>query len=127
MAKTEKRKIGDLGEDVVCRHLRERGCVILDRNYLKPWGEIDVVAFRNDVVHFVEVKTVTREPGQEIGVRPEENMHQSKIERLHRAIQSYLSEKPALGNCEFQLDLACVYLDIPSRRAHIRLIENIVL
>lgn len=134
--KTEKRKTGDMGEDLVCEYLKDRGYIILERNYLRPWGELDVVARKDDKIHFIEVKTVTREPAQELdeslnhrqrGYRPEENMHPKKIQRLHRAMQTYLLDNKALKNIDFQLDLACVYLSLITKTAKIELIENIVL
>ncbi|MBU4223686.1 YraN family protein, partial [Patescibacteria group bacterium] len=40
---TEKQKIGELGENIACKFLMKHGHEILDRNYRKKWGEIDVV------------------------------------------------------------------------------------
>ena len=39
----------------------KRGFKIIERNYLKKWGEIDIVAVKNRKYYFVEVKTVSRE------------------------------------------------------------------
>ena len=121
-----------MGEDLVCKYLQERGFDIVDRNYLRPWGELDIVAKREGKIHFVEVKTVTREPhhlwgepGR--GYRPEENMHPRKVERLHRAMQTYLLGHKMLKNMDFQLDLACVYLSLTTKTAKIEILENIVL
>jgi len=68
MAKTRKQIIGDLGESLVCRYLENKGYSIIDRNYWKPWGEIDIIAKKNrffskkeEKLCFIEVKTVTRE------------------------------------------------------------------
>ncbi|MCX6819951.1 MAG: YraN family protein [Candidatus Adlerbacteria bacterium] len=137
MEKTKKREIGDLGEDIASKYLEKRGYIVLDRNYLKPWGELDIVARKDKKLHFIEVKTVRRESGQvsrEAGgdvtrgtVRPEENMHKKKVMRLHRALQTYMMEKKVGGEVEWQIDLACVYLDFSSRRATVELFENIIL
>lgn len=59
MAKTEKRKTGDLGEDIAERFLVKRGFKILERNYLRKWGEIDIIAKKGGKLCFVEVKTVS--------------------------------------------------------------------
>jgi len=59
--RTEKRRLGDIGENIACDFLKKRGFEILDRNYLKKWGEIDIVARKDSVIHFVEVKSVSRE------------------------------------------------------------------
>jgi Holliday junction resolvase-like predicted endonuclease len=59
MAKTEKRKIGDIGEKIAGRFLVSMGFEIVGWNYLKPWGEIDIIVKRKGKIHFVEVKTVS--------------------------------------------------------------------
>lgn len=140
MAKSKTREVGDVGEGVVCRFLEKRGYKMLERNYWKPWGEIDIVAEKAGIISFIEVKTVrihtnlivSREPSSdgvspETPFRPEENMHPAKIKRLHRAIQTYLMERKVPESKEWQLDLACVYLDFSTKRARVELIENIVL
>ena len=53
-----KKKIGVLGENMACRFLVKQGFKILDRNYSKKWGEIDIVAKKNKIFRFIEVKTV---------------------------------------------------------------------
>ncbi len=58
---TEKQKLGAIGEDAVCEYLKKQGFSITDRNYLKKWGELDIVAKRDKKIHFVEVKSVSRD------------------------------------------------------------------
>jgi Holliday junction resolvase-like predicted endonuclease len=59
MPKTEKRKTGDLGEDIASMFLMKQGFIVVERNYLRKWGEIDIVAKKDRTLHFVEVKTVS--------------------------------------------------------------------
>jgi len=138
MAKTSKRRIGDLGEDVACRWLEGRGYKVVERNYLKPWGEIDIVAQKASRLYFVEVKTaclptrqVSRESQNISGsreiYRPEENVHPAKLKRLHRAVQTYLLDRKVAENREWQIDVACVYLDFSTRKARVELLENVIL
>lgn len=56
--KKQNKKIGNLGEDIFVKHLVKHKYHILDRNYRKNWGEIDIVATKHDIIHFFEVKTV---------------------------------------------------------------------
>ena len=81
--KTPKRRVGDIGEGVAAKYLEKRGFSVLTRNYLKPWGELDIVAKRAGKLHFVEVKTVSRDARQVSrgNIRPEDNMHGAKIRR----------------------------------------------
>lgn len=133
--KTEKRRKGDIGEDVTCKYLEKRGYRVLERNYWKPWGEIDIVAQKGGMLSFVEVKTVTRENGGGEGlnnvtreaIRPEENFHAGKLKRLHRAIQTYLLQHKVPESIPWQIDLACVYLNFETKKAHVELMENLVL
>jgi len=130
MAKTEKRRIGDIGEEVVCKYLANKGYVVRERNYWKPWGEIDIIAEKPEFISFVEVKTVSKRREGEFSretIRPEENMHPAKLKRLHRAVQTYLLDKKVPENREWQIDLACVFLDFSTKKAKVELIENIIL
>ncbi len=55
--KGENRKLGFKGERLAAATLRKKGYKILKRNYKCPFGEIDIIAQKGDVVCFVEVKT----------------------------------------------------------------------
>lgn len=119
--KTEKRKTGDLGELIAVRFLEGKGYKVIDRNYLKPWGEIDIVAQKENIVHFIEVKTVSHET---VGFRAEDNVHEYKLKRLERTINSYLIEKKERER-EWQLDLVVVSLDTINKKSIVKLTENI--
>ncbi|MEK7649607.1 MAG: YraN family protein [Patescibacteria group bacterium] len=57
---SEKRQIGNIAEDISAMFLVKSGHKILDRNYLKKWGELDIVSVdRSDTIHFIEVKCKT--------------------------------------------------------------------
>lgn len=130
MATTKKRKIGDIGEEITIKYLEKRGYRIIERNYWKPWGEIDIIAERPGFLSFIEVKSVSREGNSAISresIRPEENLHPAKLKRLHRAIQTYLLQHQIPESRQWQIDLACVYLDFSTKKAHVELMENIVL
>jgi putative endonuclease len=133
---SNSQKIGELGEDVACKYLVKQGYLILERNYTKKWGEIDIVAQKKNVLYFIEVKSksvssldfVSRffdEQTNQTG-RPEDNMHPWKLKRLSRTIQTYLIHK-RIGNTPWQFDLLIVYLDIDQRKARVKKVENIIL
>ncbi len=124
--------IGSLGENIACKFLSTKGFSIIQKNYRKKWGEIDVIAEKDHVVHFVEVKSVSRtyrlvNGGNPIdGFMPEENIHPWKIKRLLRTINSYLSEKHLHDtDIEWQLDALVVVINQEEKKAHVRVIENI--
>lgn len=123
--RTEKRKLGDIGENISCDYLKRHGFEILDRNYLRKWGEIDIIAIKSKVIHFVEVKSanVTYVTSS---YRSEENVHPQKLKRLARAIQTYILEK-RLDDREFQLDIITVKIDQTNRKARIEMLENVII
>jgi len=53
-----KREIGNEGEKIAKKYLRGKGYYILETNYLKPFGEIDIIAENQGRLVFVEVKTI---------------------------------------------------------------------
>lgn len=125
--RTYKRKIGDIGENIACTFLEKHGFEVLERNYLRKWGEIDIVAKKGSRIHFVEVKTVSRpiNVSGETNYRPEDNMHPWKLKRLARTMQTYMLEKRL--DCDFQLDLITVKMDVAKRRARVEVVGNIVI
>lgn len=136
MAQTPKQEIGKLGEDVSVKHLVKRSYAILDRNYRKKWGEIDIVAKKDGIIHFIEVKTikvskVSYETDETETAKdnhsPEENVHYRKRQRLARAIKTYLLEKKVSYETEWQVDVLAVFLDFNTRQAKIRITENVLL
>lgn len=125
-------EIGKIGEDIASDWLVKKGFSIIERNYLKKWGEIDIVAHEtNGKVHFVEVKTVSYETRDDLkravsyGTwRPEENVHKSKQQRLSRAIQSWLIEHPECDT--WQIDIIAVRIIPDEKYAKVYYLENVI-
>ena len=130
---TERQILGKIGEDTATKFLLRNGFSVIERNYLRKWGEIDIVAKKDGFIRFVEVKTVTREnlrdfsPSMSEGdsYRPEDNVHPWKLKRLHRAIQTYLADRGREED-EWQLDVVLVFLDPVRKEAKIEFIENVL-
>ena len=133
---SNSQKIGELGEEVACKYLINKGFSIVERNYTKKWGEIDIIANKDNKIYFVEVKSKSVNVLPEIGkdgvtyetkgYRPEENMHPWKLKRLSRTVGTYLISK-RVGNTLWQFDLLTVFLDLDNRKARVQRLENIVL
>ena len=51
-----KKIAGDYAEQLVTKKLQQEGFVIQARNYTKPYGEVDIIASKKDLLAFVEVK-----------------------------------------------------------------------
>lgn len=129
---SKSQKVGELGEDIACKFLMKHHFDILERNYTKKWGEIDIIAQKEDKLYFVEVKSVSCvtlpdfKDENPFTKRPEENMHPWKMRRLSRTIQTYLIHK-RIGNTPWQFDLLLVYIDMTNRTARVRTLENVIL
>ncbi|MBI4034238.1 MAG: YraN family protein [Candidatus Brennerbacteria bacterium] len=84
---TQKSELGKWGEDRACEYLVDKGFRILDRNYKRPWGELDIVAMAPDrTLVFVEVKTMGYSFG---GLEPEHHMTAEKMRRFKRVASLY--------------------------------------
>lgn len=127
MPQTEKQSVGSTGEDVACRFLAKRGFRIVERNYRKKWGEIDIIAEKNSVLHFVEVKTNRVDISESLDYRPEESVRLWKKQRMSRAIRTYFAERKILDDKDFQIDVASILLDLARKKAKIKLIKNVLL
>lgn len=53
--------VGKKGEDAIVAYLEKAGYTILQRNYRTSFGEIDIIAKKNDTIAFVEVKLRKKE------------------------------------------------------------------
>ncbi len=130
--RTEKRKIGDLGEEIALKFLVKQGFSLIERNYLRKWGEIDLIVSKGGKIHFVEVKTVSRSlvsyETYKDHYRPEDNLHPWKLKRLSRTVQTYLMENRRFS-CEtdWQFDLITVYLDFSNRQSRVEYLGDIII
>ncbi|MEK7081816.1 MAG: YraN family protein [Patescibacteria group bacterium] len=120
---SETQKIGQLGEDVAVRFLMKQGYEIIDRNFTKKCGELDIVAKNKDKIHFVEVKTVSCENFY----RPEENVSPRKLKRMARAIQIYMVQKRVSYETDWQTDIITVILDPTNKTAKVNVLKNIII
>ncbi len=114
------------------RFLKERGYQIIETNYRKKWGELDIVAEKDNILHFVEVKSLTWRPDLQVAngsddYMPEANMRLWKRQRMTRAIKTYLLDRKVPDDKEFQIDIMAVFLDFARKDARIRVSENVIL
>ena len=123
------RTTGALGEEIARRFLARKGFRIIDSNYRKTYGEIDIIAEKEGVVRFVEVKSVTREPSDDISrvtdtYRPEELAHESKLRMVAKTAQAYMAEKG--DTRDYQVDVVGIILDPFHKQARCRLFEQVL-
>jgi len=125
-------KVGEIGEVAVLNHLKRKGFLHIESNFRAKTGEIDLIVEKSAIVHFIEVKSVSRGIYENSGrkavphgtYRPEENVHRKKIRNIQNTIQTWLSLNKYSG--EWQFDIAAVKLDDKTKRGLVRMIENVV-
>jgi len=130
MAQNKHIAIGQLGEKIAQKYLENRKFRFVERNFRKKWGELDIVMQKDDVLHFIEVKAGsfhTSVPKGEESYRPEDHMHFHKKTRMKRIIQSYLLEKKVSPLQEWTIDLVVVHINTDTKKAHVHVLENILL
>jgi len=103
-------EIGRAGEALACRYLQDRAYEILATNYRSRYGEIDVIARRDGIVAFIEVKArASRRYGE-----PFEAVDARKQNQIRRMAQMWLAENagdPELRQCDFRFDVVSLRLD----------------
>lgn len=130
--KLQNKVVGNQGELICANHLKRQGFTLLEMNYLRKWGEIDVIVKKDNKVHFVEVKTVSYGTKADLEAavlrgtwRPEENVHATKLKKLARAIETWISERKWTG--DWQIDVAAVRIVPRETYATIKIIPNIIM
>ncbi|HEY4501229.1 MAG TPA: YraN family protein [Candidatus Paceibacterota bacterium] len=125
-----RKEVGTLGENVACEYLRRHEFSIRDRNYVKKTGELDVIAEKENTLHFVEVKTVLAEEfplaenkGEDV-YDPSLNLHEAKVRKVARTGEWYVLEKKWEG--EWQVDGILVWLRRRDGMARVNYLPQIV-
>lgn len=129
---TNNRQKGQIAEDIGCLFLVKHGYSIAERNYLKKWGEIDIIAQKDKKLHFFEVKSVfsaVYPPPLQFSDnwRPEENVHSRKLTRLSRTVSSYISERYVDPDLEISFGVLSVLVDMEKRIGRVKMIKNVIL
>jgi putative endonuclease len=136
----DTKKLGNLGEKIAVNFLKKKGYKILDKNYIPKWlrgpekKEIDIIAKprrnvsdilrgkKDDVIHFVEVKTLS---GNNQTFLPEDKVNFLKQRKIIKAAQSYLLEKKISPETKWQVDVIAIKIDLRLKKAKIKHLKNI--
>ena len=124
------RKIGQIGESVTVEYLKREGYKILATNYRTKQIEIDIICTRRDIVHFVEVKSVSHETKEGLRefvlyetYRPEELVDQRKFYKLNLGVKQWLLRNNYEG--QYQIDVAAAHLVVADKYAYIKLFKRV--
>ena len=110
--KGEKRKLGFLGESRAVKFLKKGGYEILHRNFRCPFGEVDIIAQKEDVLCFIEVKTRSNDYFGE----PNQAVDRTRQRRYINSARYYFTDREI--DCTVRFDI------IEITKAGINHIEN---
>ena len=90
---------GKKGEQLAVQYLQQQGFEIVTINWRFSHYEIDIFALKNEVLHFIEVKTRT---GNRFGY-PEESVSEKKLESLMKGAAEYLEQNSYLRRVQYDV------------------------
>jgi putative endonuclease len=140
---SQKQQIGKLGEELAKKYLIKHSYTILAENYTKKYGEIDIIAQKNNKLHFIEVKSIIIKPNNgeyvprvtgsnvsrvtNIDYDPLQNVHPIKLKRLSRVIQVYLLNKNVSYETQWQFDVITVKINQKDKIGSVKHIKDIII
>ncbi len=120
----DTKHLGQWGEVTAGNYLINKGYMILDRNYRTAIGELDIIAQKNGVLVFVEVKT--RDAINADHFLPEESVNRHKQSKLKKLAEIYINNHRYKDDQEWQIDVISVILDKSTKKVTINHIQNAV-
>ncbi|MBR2042973.1 MAG: YraN family protein [Clostridia bacterium] len=112
--------IGKKGEDITAEFLRKKGFIIFKRNYHSRFGEIDIIAEKDTLLLFVEVKTRY----ENALVLPAEAVDSIKQHRIKETAKSFLSKTFIDYTCRFDVAEVTVSGEEPELKFKLNYIKN---
>ena len=116
-----RRMLGQHGETLAAQRLQSLGYFLRERNWRCPVGELDIVAEKEGVLVFVEVRT---RRGDRFGT-PEESITPTKRAKLLEVAQTYLEEHAA-EDCNWRIDVVAVEIGPRGEVIRLDIIENAI-
>jgi len=117
---SDRSKTGFDAEELVAKHLENNGFHIIDRNWRKPWGELDIVAEKDKILHFVEVKASNK---LSLGFEPFRRADHHKMVKVARTAETWLMSHKYPPDTPRQIDIASVIMN--PANPEIEIFENI--
>jgi len=119
-------RIGSFGEDKATIYLQNSHYQIIQRNFQRKWGEIDIIAKDKKTKEIVFVEVKTRQLNYSNSLSPEEALTSKKVRRLKRAFLSYLN-RYNLEDKPWRFDFIAIEIDNFSQEPIIRHYKDIFL
>jgi len=115
-----QKSLGNLGENLALKLLKNSGYKLLDRNFRSKFGEIDIIAYQGGDLVFIEVKTRW---SKSFGP-PEEAITPWKIRRIIKAGEYFKLLNPQLPD-SLRLDAVVIDLNLDGKLQRIEIIKNL--
>lgn len=115
--------IGKLGEKIAETFLKRKGYKIIDKNYISrkvsgpQRGEIDIIAEKDNVISFVEVKTLS---GIKNLFLPENKVDFRKRKKIIKMAEEWFIEKRLSMDRPWQIDVVAIEIDFSTKKAKIK-------
>jgi putative endonuclease len=103
---------GDIAENKACDFLVKKGFRVIERNFYTKYGEIDIIAFLDNILYFVEVKSGTN-------FNPADNITTSKVDKIIKSVYVFLKSK----NINFSYNISAIII----QKDNLEFIENITI
>ncbi|MFQ5601941.1 MAG: YraN family protein [bacterium] len=103
MPKKDPKSLGERGEQLAAEYLQKKRYRIRERNFRWARGEIDIVAQKDELLVFVEVKTARSDAFGE----PETWVDERKQRQIARVAERYLQEQ-AISDMDCRFDVVAV-------------------
>jgi putative endonuclease len=100
---------GKVGEELAVNYFSQNGYVILHKNWRHSHWEVDIIATKDNLLHFIEVKTRTT---KKFGL-PEESVTKKKIQNLLNAAEEFVYQHPQWKRIQFNVLAITLLKDTP--------------
>lgn len=100
---------GNKGELMAADYLQKLGYTITACNWRHKHWEVDIIAFKENLLHFFEIKTRTSD---KFG-NPEESIDKKKMQNLRNAAEEYLYLHPEWKYVQFNVLAISMYYGKP--------------
>jgi putative endonuclease len=124
-----RKQLGNFGEKIAADYLKNKGYKILGRNFFFRMekiaiakGEIDIIAKKDKIISFVEVKTLSKDKGFE----PEDEVDFKKQKKLIKLAEIWLNKNKIALDTKWQIDVIAIKVNLETKKARIRHFENVV-
>jgi len=138
MDPSSKKHIGEIGEAIAAKYLKQKNYKILEKNFSQRYaqgpqiGEVDLVArskagfleslgIGKNPITFVEVKTVYGNKG----FFPESKVNAQKKEKIAKMAEIWLQKKKVGLDTPWQIDVIAIVIDPKEKKAKINHFRNI--